>query len=129
MAPGLEKEKNLIPAPKSPSEAYQNRKKGRRVHKDSLGDLERILKFIENQGETTPGSIGKELGISRSTLTYFLKRILELPDLKNRPYRYNGLDNYMSHLLAGKRFEKLGAGRNVRYRIVPDKPGEPGAAP
>jgi len=106
------------PAPRQ-TEAYLKRKKGRKTHRDSLGDLERIVAYIEAKGEVTPGEIERELGMSRSTLTYNLKRIMGHSTGAHRGRKYiSGVSHYFfPKLLGERRLERLGDGRNVRYRL------------
>jgi hypothetical protein len=108
--------KSRRPTPQS--EAYQNRKKGRKQHKDSIEDLKRIIASIQRRGEATPGELAKELGMARSTLAYNLNRILAYaPDYEvtRKDYWENNLLNY---LLGEKRMERTGAGPSLRYRLV-----------
>ncbi len=112
---GLEKNESpraqSAPSPPIPlTEAYKNRKKGRKEHHDSLGDLERIIACIEKRGEVTPGELAQELGMARSSLTYNLNRLTTKPKFFN-PY-------LLPHLLGQRRIERLGAGKTVRYRLV-----------
>src|SRR5271155_966514 len=64
-----------VPIAQAPArtEAYQNRKKGRKQHSDRIQDLKRIIDYIQSRGEVTAGELTRELGMSRSTLTYNLK--------------------------------------------------------
>jgi hypothetical protein len=104
--------------PTPPTEAYQNRKKGRKPHHDSVGDLERIIACVQSRGEATPGDLAQELGMARSSLTYNLNRLLayspEHPTAKSKssnPY-------LLRRLLGQRRIERTGAGPSLRYRIV-----------
>ncbi len=100
------------------TEAYQNRKKGRKRHGDSIEDLKRIIAAIQRRGETTPGELAKELGMARSTLAYNLNRFLAYsPDyvVTRKDYWENHLLHY---LLGQKRMERTGAGPSLRYRLV-----------
>src|SRR5208283_3912445 len=65
-------------APKPKTEAYLNRKKGRRSHQDAVEYWDKIAAYIEQKGEVAPGEIARELGISKSTLIYNLNRLLGL---------------------------------------------------
>lgn len=77
------------------SDAYKTRKKGRKLHKDSWEDMERIVNCLQTLGEATPGQLASQLGVARSSLAYNLNR-----------------------LLARKRIERLGAGPRIRYRTL-----------
>jgi len=78
------------------SEAYQSRKKGRKLHKDGWQDLNILLAAIERRGEAVPSELAAELGQSRSTLAYNLNRLVKKG-----------------------RIERLGGGRSIRYRAIP----------
>lgn len=110
--------------PSARTNAYLNRKKGRKTHRDSLEDLERIVALIGAKGEITPGEMEQELGMSRSTLTYNLKRLKDyIPGVYRRKKYIGHVYHYFfPQLLEGRRLERLGAGRNVRYRLVADTP-------
>jgi biotin operon repressor len=103
----------IVPAPNLPSnevsqpkavkadplpatEAYQNRKKGRKLHRDSWQDLDILQAAIQSRGEAVPGNLAVELGVSRSTLAYNINRLLK-----------------------EGRIERLGGGRSIRYRVIP----------
>jgi hypothetical protein len=90
------------------TEAYQNRKKGRKLHRESYEDLARLIFCIESHGEVKPGQLEQELGMSRSSLTYNLKRLLGQTKIRHTT----------RSILGKKRLERLGAGQSVRYRIV-----------
>lgn len=114
---GLEKTESPRVQPAPPpkpapiqSDAYKNRKKGRKEHHDSVKDLERIIACIKKRGEATPSELAKELGMARSSLTYNLNRLTTKPKFFN-PY-------LLPHLLGKRRIERLGAGKTVRYRLV-----------
>jgi len=77
------------------SEAYKSRKKGRKYHRESRQDLNKIEACIKCSGEATPGQLAAELEVARSSLAYNLNR-----------------------LLAEKRIERLGAGPRIRYRVA-----------
>jgi hypothetical protein len=100
------------------TEAYQNRKKGRKQHRETLEDLKRIIAYIQSRGETTPGELAKELGMARSTLAYNLNRFLAYsPDYEMTKKDY--WENHLMHFLLGpKRLERTGAGPSLRYRLV-----------
>ena len=103
------------------TEAYQSRKMGRKAHSESHEDLKRIIAGIERRGEAKPGELAEELGMSRSTLAYNLKRLmLHRPDFNLRNLRLSetGKLYRMKAVLGQKRLVKLGAGPNVRYRLV-----------
>ncbi|SRR5665213_1183635 len=82
-----------------PTEAYQNRKKGRKLLKDGWQDLDILQAAIEKRGEAIPGDLAAELGMSRSTLAYNLNRLVK-----------------------EGRIERLGGGRSIRYRVLPAPP-------
>jgi hypothetical protein len=81
------------------TQAYQNRKKGRKLHRDSRQDLRTLVAAIESRGEAVSGDLAVELGASRSTLAYNLNRLVK-----------------------EKRIERLGGGRSIRYRVTPAPP-------
>jgi predicted HTH transcriptional regulator len=78
------------------TEAYQNRKKGRKLHRDSWQDLDILQAAIQSRGEAVPGDLAAELTVSRSTLAYNLNRLVKKG-----------------------RIERLGGGRSIRYRVIP----------
>ena len=130
LEPPIAKVPKAIPAPASAyekTEAYKNRKKGRKEHSDSFKDLERIIDCIQQRGEATPGELARELGMSRSTLTYNLKRLLAHKPGAFRHEIKVGISLYygLRSLLGEKRVERLGAGQNIRYRIVEAPPPGP----
>ncbi len=99
------------------TEAYLNRKKGRKRHRDSLDDLKRIVACIESRGEVTPGDLALELGMSRSTLTYNLKRLLSVSPNAD-PYAVGYWQcRALQWTLGGKYLVKTGAGKHVKYRL------------
>jgi hypothetical protein len=120
--------KSRRPTPQT--EAYQNRKKGRKRHRETLEDLKRIIASIQHRGEATPGELAKELGMARSTLAYNLNRFLAYsPDYETTRKDY--WENHLMHFLLGpKRLERTGAGPSLRYRLVdvpsPGSHSEPG---
>lgn len=108
------------------SEAYLNRRKGRKsgsaVH---LQLFTQFLACMEREGVMTPGALAQELGVPRSTLNYYLKVFLDHPNRKQQNPRYlrdHWTGGVLERCLAGRRLERLGAGRGVRYRLVPDPP-------
>ena len=108
--------KSRRPTPQT--EAYQNRKKGRKRHRETLEDLKRIIASIQHRGEATPGELAKELGMARSTLAYNLNRILAYaPDYEVTRKNY-WENNLLQYLLGEKRMERTGAGPSLRYRLV-----------
>lgn len=122
--------------PPTRSEAYHQRKKGRKLHEHSIGDLERIAAILLQKPEVTPGEMAQQLGMSRSTLAYNLNRLREASHKPGRMER-KGRINYRvlqpelvrDRLFAGKRLEKLGAGKYVRYRLVEGPPKVPPQTP
>jgi AraC-like DNA-binding protein len=114
---GPESPQNKPAAATRRSEAYQNRKKGRKQHEEHVQDLQKMIAFIQSRGEATPGEMASELGMSRSTLTYKLNLLLKHnPGVPNyKKYFHSHLWNW---LLGQKRVERLGAGQSIRYRIV-----------
>ena len=106
---------------KAGAEANQSKKKGRKQHDDSVEDLKRLVECIQRRGEASPGDLAKELGMSRSTLTYNLKRLLNHSTIHIQTswsYRYTTLYCILDWLLGSKMVERLGKGNNVRYRIM-----------
>jgi len=85
--------------PLPPSQAYQSRKKGRKLHRDSWQDLQTLWAAIQSRGEAVPGDLAAELGQSRSTLAYNLNRLVKKG-----------------------RIERLGGGRSTRYRVIETSP-------
>ena len=75
------------------------RKLGRKLHRDSWQDLETLIALIRQKAEVTPGELAMQLGQPRSTLAYNLNRLIKM--------------GYI---------ERLGGGRSIRYRAVPDPP-------
>ena len=77
------------------TEAYLNRKKGRKLHRDSYADAKKLYESIQRRGEATPGDLAQEHGMARSSLAYNLNR------------------------LAAKGYiQRLGGGRSIRYKIT-----------
>lgn len=109
--------------PFQPTESYLKRKKGPKLRHESHKDLTRIIECVERLGEAKPGDIAKELGMARSSLAYSLNRIMAFSNgtlvIK---YRYDPLPDTLGKALAGRRFERLGAGQSVRYRLAPAPP-------
>lgn len=108
------------------SEAYLNRRKGRKSGSEvHLQLFTQFLACLEREGVMTPGALAQELGVPRSTLNYYLKVFLDHPNRKQESPRYL-LDHWTGRVLernlAGRRLERLGAGRSVRYRLVSDPP-------
>ena len=54
-------------APKPKTEAYLNRKKGRRPHEDAMEYWKKIIDCIEREGEIAPGDLARELGVPKNT--------------------------------------------------------------
>ncbi len=113
------------PAPAPPpkpapiqSEAYKNRKLGRKLHREGIKDMQRIADLIERCGEAKPGELAQKLGMSRSTLTYNLKRLMRHDPGFEGHRRDFWTRRPLRAVLGEKRLEKLGSGNSVRYRIV-----------
>jgi hypothetical protein len=111
--------------PKPKSQAYLNRKKGRPVHGNAYGYWQPIFDCIVRHGEVTPGAMVQELGLPKSTLIYNLNQILRVCEGKG------GYDETpkINRLLAGKRVERVGAGKYVRYRVIDAPKAEPAVEP
>ena len=109
-----------LPPPAEPTHAQPERKRGRKLHEHRIEDMKKIIAFIEQKGEATPGEIEEQLGIARSTLTYYMKQFLEHPN-RAQDEHYLIWDNTgrtVGYCLSGKTIERLGAGRSVRYRVI-----------
>jgi hypothetical protein len=104
--------------PTPQTKAYQNRKKGRKLHRDSIGDLQRIIACIERRGQAMPGEIVQELGMSRSTLTYNLKRLSAYIPGAELTGRSHWTNRPLQYVLGQRRIERTGAGPSLRYRIL-----------
>jgi DNA-binding transcriptional ArsR family regulator len=100
------------------TEAYQNRKKGRKPQRDSIGDLQKIVAFIQGKGEATPGDLARKLDMSRSTLTYNLKRLSTYVPGAELTGRSHWTNRPLKYVLGQRRIERMGAGPSLRYRIV-----------
>ena len=85
--------------PESQLGTPSKRKLGRKLHRDSWQDLQNLLACIRLKSEVTPGELAAQLGSSRSTLAYNLNRLL------SKGY-----------------IERLGGGRSIRYRALPEPP-------
>jgi hypothetical protein len=107
--------------PKPKSEAYLNRKKGRPVHPTALGHLPLIINYLVPKGEVAPSVMAQELGLPKSTLIYNLNLLLAIFEGKGDYYTRRAIQN----ILGGKRVERVGAGKYVRYRIVDIPQAEP----
>jgi hypothetical protein len=119
-----QKTQPIPPLPATPqtpniTEAYLNRKKGRKKHRDSLDDLKKIVEYIAGHGEVSPGELSQTLGMSRSTLTYSLNRLLAVsPEGDTRRvghWKYRALE----WVLGQRYLVKKGAGKHVHYRLAP----------
>lgn len=82
---------HAIPA----TEAYLNRKKGRKPLSEGWPILKALLETIQNTGEAVPGDLAKAFSMPRSTLAYNLK-----------------------FLVSKGCVERLGGGRSIRYRAT-----------
>jgi hypothetical protein len=112
----------LAPAPSSrpipQTEAYKNRKKGRKQHGDTIDDLKRIIDCLQRRGESTPAELSRDLDMARSTLTYNLKRLSAYkPGVEPTPKNY-WKNHLLMSLLGQKRLERLGGGGRLRYRLA-----------
>jgi hypothetical protein len=106
--------------PKPRSEAYLNRRKGRKEHKSTLGYLEVICPYLVSKGEVSPGQMARDLGLPKSTLIYNLNNLLNYCQNPNLGYWANRLAEYvLIKLLKGHRVVRVGAGKYVRYKLVP----------
>ena len=104
--------------PKPKTEAYLNRKKGRRPRGDTMEYWKNIIACIERKGEVAPGEIARELGIPKSTLIYNLNRLLDLCQGVTRQGDHHiFLNHVFSKILGGKRLVRIGAGKYVRYKL------------
>ncbi len=113
-----------VKAPKPRTEAYLNRKKGRRTREEAVEYWKKIVDCLERGGEVSPGDMARELGLPKSTLIYNLNRLLDLCQGNTRKG-----DNYFSlghyyRILHEKRLERVGGGKYVRYRLTKDPPQE-----
>ena len=115
-----------VPARAVPqTEAYQNRNKGRKEHSESIEQLKKMIALIESRGEVNPGELAQELGMSRSTLTYSLKNLMDhKPGYHLYHINKRGRFHRLNRLMGLKKLVRLGAGRSVRYKIVVVPPEE-----
>ena len=114
--------------PKSQSEAYLHRKKGRISHGNKMGYLRAIIDYLLIHGEAAPRVMAKDLNLPKSTLIYNLNRLSELGLGKQR-HRDEIPPDYVLKLTGGKRLERVGGSKYVRYRLmektsVPEKPSD-----
>ena len=116
------------PAPEPPqprSEAYLNRRKGRKVHDSALGYLKIICPYLVSKGEVSPGEIAKDLGLPKSTLKYNLNTLLDYCHKpETRSWSKHRSDYVVKELLKGHRVVRVGAGKYVRYKLIPVPPEE-----
>ena len=88
-----QKPKAVPPLPTT--EAYLNRKRGRKPLRESYADAKKLYLSIQTRGEAKPGDLAQELGMARSSLAYHLNRLV--------------LYGYIA---------RLGGGRSIRYRVT-----------
>ena len=120
--PTLEAPPAVVPqTPKPKTDAYLNRRKGRQVHPNVLGYWPKIIDYLVSRGEATPGVMAEELKLPKSTLIYNLNKILTVCEGKGGYDEKRRINN----LLAGKRLERVGGGKYVRYQIVDVPPAPP----
>jgi hypothetical protein len=100
------------------TEAYQNRKKGRKQHSDRMADVKKLIACIQSRGEVTPADLAQALGMARSTLTYTLNWLLDNSPGVQETWKNSWNLRMVKYLLGPHRIERLGAGKYVRYRIV-----------
>ncbi len=102
--------------PKPKSEAYLNRKKGR--PSGGAWHIPKVIEYLADKGEVTPGDMARDLGLPKSTLIYNLNRIMEFKESMANDYHYYHLGKH----LAGRGLERVGGGKYVRYRLVENPP-------
>ena len=112
-----------LPAPKRfipTSEAYLQRNKGRKDQRESYGDIERIIAYIQGRGEATPGQIAQDLGMARSTLAYHLKFLQSFsPGIRVRKLSLTMKFHWLEHVLGPNVLKSWEAG--VTCGIVSSK--------
>lgn len=111
--------------PKPRSEAYLNRRKGRKAHGNTLGYLEIICPYLVSKGEASPGEMVRDLGLPKSTLNYNLNTLLNYCHEPQKDWFVGRREEYVvMNLLKGHRAVRVGAGKYVRYKLVPSEQSE-----
>ncbi len=113
-------------SPQPRSEAYLNRRKGRKVHDSAWGYLKVICPYLLSKGEVSPGEIARDLGLPKSTLKYNLNNLL---DYCQKPQTDRSAEYVVKELLKGHRVVRVGAGKYVRYKLIPVPPDLPPGLP
>jgi hypothetical protein len=111
-------EATVPPIPKvlpSKSEAYLNRRKGR---KKGVGHYETIVEYLKGRGEVSPGEMVTALKIPKSSLVHNLNYLISYSQgIRSKDYHFSYQQRKAEHVLKGYRLEKVGAGKYVRYRL------------
>jgi hypothetical protein len=106
------------------TEAYKNRKAGRKEHYASIDGLKEIIACIDSHGEVSPAQIAEELGIARSSLTYSMNRLMSnSPGGDKKKAKFDN-PYLLPHLLGNRHIQRLGVGQTLRYRLVAIPPPE-----